>query len=446
MYRPNYSVSNADSPSSVREYYPGVPKFLEVTQHSYVEEELIKLFRHQMAFSHASGDGCAKIYNLSLRTFQEGSTKITSEIVWNAFFIHALLLHHTRSRLCMKLPHHGEQSDRIASALLACNEAMVGVGQVEWAHACDDCEKIVEVDAPEGVGRTWARLTADCSRPGTGIATLTRHSIRTPVHREVEEERRRKGRAMFELKRRLQARDVASTIRAVPSVDESSSLLDDPDLDDPAFLDDPGLTSNVERKKPTVPPAKVKSTLTRRWTHNEQLLVRPCGIVISRATFYEAESLPNCRLFLNASFPKHFPDARPSFLFFDNNCKLLAHLVNVEDKHLLHMGFPVDVFHAVRKHGQSDGYCQDHCNPAGFPELIGEQPGEWVFNSSACKQVNVWFAKFFPIVREMSEVHFNFFLDEMIAIHNQVQISELTSKHRHPRLVPVEEFVWTQSV
>ena len=50
-YRPNYSVCNADSQSSVREYYTGVPKYLEVTQHSYVDVELINLFRHQMAFS-----------------------------------------------------------------------------------------------------------------------------------------------------------------------------------------------------------------------------------------------------------------------------------------------------------------------------------------------------------------------------------------------------------
>ena len=50
-YRPNYSVVNANSKSSVREYYKGVPKYVEVTQHSYVDTDLIYLFRHQMAFS-----------------------------------------------------------------------------------------------------------------------------------------------------------------------------------------------------------------------------------------------------------------------------------------------------------------------------------------------------------------------------------------------------------
>lgn len=35
----------------------------------------------------------------------------------------------------------------------------------------------------------------------------------------------------------------------------------------------------------------VKGAFSRRWTHNEQLLVRPCGVVIGRATFYQWESM-----------------------------------------------------------------------------------------------------------------------------------------------------------
>ncbi|PIL25548.1 hypothetical protein GSI_12386 [Ganoderma sinense ZZ0214-1] len=104
------------------------------------------------------------------------------------------------------------------------------------------------------------------------------------------------------------------------------------------------------------------------------------------------------------------------------------------------MAFPVDVFHAVKKHGADDGYCQEHCNPAGFPELVDDQKA-WIFNSSVCEQINVWFGKFLPVVREMSEVHFNFFLDEMIAIHNALKVSTLHSTGCRPRLIPVEELM-----
>ena len=50
-YRPNYYVSNAESTTAIRQYYQGVPDYIEVTQHSYVDLELTRLFRHQMAFA-----------------------------------------------------------------------------------------------------------------------------------------------------------------------------------------------------------------------------------------------------------------------------------------------------------------------------------------------------------------------------------------------------------
>lgn len=83
-------------------------------------------------------------------------------------------------------------------------------------------------------------------------------------------------------------------------------------------------------------------------------------------------------------------------------------------------------------------FCQRHCNPAGFPELYNEK-NEWVFNSSAAEQANVWFGKFLPVVREMSLDHYNFYLDEMILIYNEQKEKALGQKGRRPRLIPVEE-------
>lgn len=50
-YRPNYSVTAAQSLTSVRQYHGGMPDYLEVSEHTYVEQELVRLFRAQMAFS-----------------------------------------------------------------------------------------------------------------------------------------------------------------------------------------------------------------------------------------------------------------------------------------------------------------------------------------------------------------------------------------------------------
>ena len=81
---------------------------------------------------------------------------MTSELVWNAFYIYALLLDHTRRAVSLKLPHHGEQIERVAAALHARNLRMVGVGQAAWAHACDDCEKLVPSEDAHAVGARWS--------------------------------------------------------------------------------------------------------------------------------------------------------------------------------------------------------------------------------------------------------------------------------------------------
>lgn len=40
-----------------------------------------------------------------------------------------------------------------------------------------------------------------------------------------------------------------------------------------------------------LPNSKVKGRASRRWTHNEQLFVRCCGVIVSRATFFGAEGV-----------------------------------------------------------------------------------------------------------------------------------------------------------
>ncbi len=65
--------------------------------------------------------------------------------------------------------------------------------------------------------------------------------------------------------------------------------MDQPEVDED--LDEDILASRA--KKRTTAFEKVKSTLARRWTHNEQLVVKCCGVIISRATFYNSEGMSN---------------------------------------------------------------------------------------------------------------------------------------------------------
>nr|KAF8572610.1 hypothetical protein K439DRAFT_1625658 [Ramaria rubella] len=125
----------------------------------------------------------------------------------------------------------------------------------------------------------------------------------------------------------------------------------------------------------------------------------------------------------------------PEAFFYDSNCSLLKHCCKIGCHRFDNMVVVVDVFHFTRKHKESDGFCQEHCNPTMFPELYNN--GKWVFNLSITEQTNVWMGGFLPIVREMSVVCFNFFLDEMIKRRNRYTIAELECKGNRPWVIPL---------
>ncbi len=110
---------------------------------------------------------------------------------------------------------------------------------------------------------------------------------------------------------------------------------------------------------------KLKTFFGRRRTHNEQLIMRPCGVIIARATFFGSEAISAVNV--SHLFVVDFggseavirrlqrlffqPPSQPqSFFIFDNNCKLDAHLKRSGDTHFINTGKPVDVFHFTSKH------------------------------------------------------------------------------------------------
>lgn len=116
---------------------------------------------------------------------------------------------------------------------------------------------------------------------------------------------------------------------------------------------------------------------------------------------YTCNSFCHDQFFLKATFPPEYPGSLPCYIFYDNNCNLLKSLRARKDHFFDNVGLPVDVFHALHKHNADDQYCQRHCNPAGFPDLMTKE-GEWLFNSSVAEQVNRWFGGFQRLVREMA--------------------------------------------
>lgn len=70
-----------------------------------------------------------------------------------------------------------------------------------------------------------------------------------------------------------------------------------------SYMKDAEDTFNAAGRGKGVKKGNVKGVFARRWTHNEQLMVRPCGIIIGRATFYAAESNSGVSVSLSWSYP-----------------------------------------------------------------------------------------------------------------------------------------------
>ncbi|KAF9022080.1 hypothetical protein BDZ89DRAFT_956974, partial [Hymenopellis radicata] len=177
--------------------------------------------------------------------------------------------------------------------------------------------------------------------------------------------------------------------------------------------------------------------ITRNYTHNEQLFIYCCGMIVSRATFYVAEAITAVGQFIQQTFPH--PAVIPSHIFYDNACNLLKHLRRHHNRHFANCNLIVDVFHS-HIHTDTDTFCQQNCIPKLFPELKTAD-GKWIFNTSVAEQTNVWFGAFQPMTREMSLVRYNFFLDEMIRLRNEWMVQELQTKNAHPWIRDINRII-----
>jgi hypothetical protein len=89
------------------------------------------------------------------------------------------------------------------------------------------------------------------------------------------------------------------------------------------------------------------------------------------------------------------------------------------------------------------------CNPAAFQELryFNEKTkkDEWYFNTSIAEQTNVWVGGFHSMCREMRAIFYDFFLDQMVLMRNEMTRKRLVERGRNPRYFQAsrinEEFV-----
>lgn len=127
------------------------------------------------------------------------------------------------------------------------------------------------------------------------------------------------------------------------------------------------------------------------------------------------------------------PGARkPEHIFYDSNCDARQQAEKIP--WFAGIGMCVDVWHFKNKHKVTHEYCQKHCNPIQYPELLDEK-GKWYFNTSVAEQVNAWLGGYLSICREMLPAKYDFFLDEMIRLRNFEHLKKLQREGRNPRFI-----------
>ncbi|KAF8799392.1 hypothetical protein BYT27DRAFT_7227884 [Phlegmacium glaucopus] len=416
-YHHNFSVKDG-----TRTYYDGA--ILDVLQ-----RWLIQMWITSMLLSWTSATNCTRQYNLTLTNSEPPvgwpfGFSVTTEQVWDGFVILALLEDCQQRFKVLKVPHTGAQKDRFTVALQRRNLCFCLHGQPESRHYCYKCLRIykdkkvwvciidgVTVGCPCCAVHNCKDSAQNhiCSIVGCSASTAADSRMCSHPDHQKAERLHRDWQAHFQLKERLQRARVAHPSDAVAQ-DVSVADLIDAD-DDEEDLEISGHDKEGDSAAQN-PPKRIHVQLGHKRTHNEQIIVAPCGIIIAQETFYGAEGIGSVIEMIKRTFHE---DIKPDHIFFDNNCSV-AKAVRGKDSFFDDIGLTVD----------------QYCNPVAYPELLSEDGKGWYFNSSIAEQTNVWLGGYHAICREMLIDKYTFFLDEMILRRNRMTREKLTREKQSP--------------
>ncbi|KAF7976972.1 hypothetical protein HWV62_5047 [Athelia sp. TMB] len=315
-----------------RTYYHGVvPSVIEVSKHRYVERVLCERFTLSMATAWVSATNSARIYNLEagdrvtrLPRDWGHSLDLSTETVWDAFFLNGLILDAKGWNTALELRHDApDQATRLRPALEARNKRMVGPGQELWNHACNICCDRREKDGiiqmlrsavSDGValGHPCCKVH-DCKIPldsqrhhycgqhqdkntmcavvGCDNRVSEKHSTCTEVdHRKLETRGVEAHTAMFQLRRRLER------LKIYHPDDEVSAGNAEDGTEGLAAGEVVEIAQDDHPNKPESGNQRIRARFGRRRTHNEQLCVATCGVIFGRATMYGSEGVNGVRV------------------------------------------------------------------------------------------------------------------------------------------------------
>jgi len=132
-----------------------------------------------------------------------------------------------------------------------------------------------------------------CAIEDCEVEVLTGHlTCGNPTHRKLEEKRRLRNAANFQMRPQLQR----TTVSNPPDEEATQSLQADGEpLDEGIEEVELPVDQSKEASCPQKPESgnrRITARFGRRQTHNEQLMVRPCGMIVARTTFFGSETVP----------------------------------------------------------------------------------------------------------------------------------------------------------
>lgn len=156
------------------------------------------------------------------------------------------------------------------------------------------------------IGHNTVCSILECQSP----AVSGSRACSDPTHQSVEAEYRAAGKARRQLRERLQkAREACAALSGTKVPDQDFESTEELDADPAAqvFLMDAsgnvsyeegGSTQRAGRpgqgegeRSQNDGKKRLRAQFGRKRTHNEQIIIAPCGVIIARTTFYGAEAI-----------------------------------------------------------------------------------------------------------------------------------------------------------
>ncbi|KAG1902956.1 uncharacterized protein F5891DRAFT_948423, partial [Suillus fuscotomentosus] len=316
-YRHNYTMSGG-----IRTYYDKQPETIQVTDHVFMEKDVVELFKMAMDVSWTSATNCAQLYNMCLsqgKCAPDGylvKFEITGDHVWNAFVITTLLEDRKRHMCSLTVPQTGNQWDWFTQVMIDRNHRIQLYGFEDvHRHYCNRCTRMyandqgvtthkVSVVVVDGVTvghpccavhnchtplsnnhhqfcPAHSSYDGTCSIIGCNLPVVPGHcTCSMPDHKNVEGTYELHGQSRFQLQERLACARVAHSNNTI-SQDVEISMLHLPDAEEEYELNETGtLALPVVDGGDLTPAVNIGHGQSTR-THNEQLMVAPCGMIIA---------------------------------------------------------------------------------------------------------------------------------------------------------------------